>query len=137
MDREFEKNNITIIKNYTKNIIFHTHKNQLQNLLMILIENAIKTFKNRDIKNPQLSISTTLDKNTITIIVEDNGGGIVEKPIEKIFERYHSASDSSGIGLYLAKNVLIEQLGGDIKAENTNNGARFIIEINLKANPIN
>jgi signal transduction histidine kinase len=129
MDTELSKNNIKLIRNCTQDIVLNTHKNQLRNLLMILIENAIKTFKNRDIQNPELYISTTTNKKNITIIIQDNAGGIAEKPIEKIFERYHSASDSSGIGLYLAKYVLIENLDGKISVENIDSGARFLIEV--------
>ena len=58
--------------------------------------------------------------------------GEVEKPIGKIFEKYHSSNDSSGIGLYLAKYVLMENLDGKISVKNTNNGARFIIKIKFE-----
>jgi signal transduction histidine kinase len=129
MDGDFNKNRIKIIDNYKQNIYLMTHKNQLRNLLMILVENAIKTFRNRGIKNPVLTITTTKDEKSVTILVEDNAGGIAEKPIDKIFERHHSASDSSGIGLYLAKYVLMEHLDGDISVANTPNGARFIVEV--------
>jgi signal transduction histidine kinase len=98
---------------------------------MILIENAIKTFKNRDIKNPELKIDIVHDEKSVTIVLEDNAGGIAEKPIDKIFERYHSASDSSGIGLYLAKYVLMENLDGDISVENIDGGARFVIDLTI------
>lgn len=131
MQSEFEKNKIKIIPNYDQNIFLNTHKNQLRNLFMILIENAIKTFRNRDIKNPELSLSTSSDDKSITICIEDNAGGIKEKPVNKIFERYHSASDSSGIGLYLAKYVLMENLDADISVENTSKGAKFIIKIDV------
>jgi len=127
MDTDFNKNKIKIIDNYKQDIVLMTYQNQLRNLLMILVENTIKTFRNRDIKNPQLKVSTTKDGKSVTIIVEDNAGGIIEKPIDKIFERYHSASDSSGIGLYLAKYVLMENLDGEISVENNDGGAKFIM----------
>ena len=132
MDADFNKNRIKIIDNYKQDVVLMTHKNQLRNLLMILLENAIKTFRNRDIKNPELKITTAQNEKSVTIIVEDNAGGIVEKPIDKIFERYHSASNSSGIGLYLAKYVLMENLDGEISVENRNEGARFIIQLDKK-----
>ena len=129
MDANLIKHKIKIEANYMQNIVFSTNKVQLRNLLIILIENATKTFKNRDIKSPKLTITTTKDEKSVTIIIEDNAGGIAEKPIEKIFERYHSASDSSGIGLYLAKYVLMENLDAKMSVENTDTGARFLIEV--------
>lgn len=130
MQPELKKYKVSITNNCKENIVLNTHKNQLRNLFMILIENAIKIFKNRDIKSPQLKIEILNNEKNITILFEDNAGGIVEKPIDKIFERYYSASDSSGLGLYLAKNVLIENLDGEISVENIKNGARFIIKLN-------
>jgi len=130
METEFRNNKIRVMTNYSQDIFFDTHKNQLRNTLMILVENAIKTFRNRDIKNYVLKVSTTIDDKNIAIIVEDNAGGIVENPIDEVFERYHSASDSSGIGLYLAKYVLMENLDGEISVENTDFGARFVVLIN-------
>ena len=129
MEAEFNKNKIKTIFNYNQDIFLNSHKNQLRNLFMILVENAIRTFKNRNIKNSKLKINITKKEKDVTIIFEDNAGGIVEKPIDKIFERYHSASNSSGLGLYLAKYVLIENLDGEISVENINSGARFTINL--------
>jgi len=129
MEQEFNENRIKVTVNYTPNIFLNTHKNQIRNLFMILIENAIKTFRNRDTKKPELKIITTENEKSITITFEDNAGGIIEKPIDKIFERYHSASNSSGLGLYLAKYVLMENIGGDISVKNIEDGASFTIEV--------
>jgi len=131
MEGEFNKNRIKITANYNQNIFLNTHKNQFRNLLMILVENAIKTFRNRGTKNPHLKVNTVINKQNITLIVEDNAGGIIEKPIDRIFDRYHSASDSSGIGLYLAKHVLMEKLNGKIEAKNSKEGAIFEINFSL------
>ena len=132
METEFNTNKIQIKGNYNQDIFLYTNTNQLRNLLMILVENAIKTFRNRGTKNAELKIDILKDEKEITLFIEDNAGGIVEKPIGKIFEKYHSSNDSSGIGLYLAKYVLMENLDGKISVKNTNNGARFIIKIKFE-----
>lgn len=129
LEEDCKSNEIIILGNYKKDYVFLTHRNQLRNLLMILVENAIKTFKNRNIKSPELTINTTADAEAITITIEDNAGGVVERPLEKVFQRYHSSSDSSGIGLYLAKYVLVENLKGEIGVQNSQNGAIFTIKI--------
>ncbi len=128
MESELNKNNISVNKNFKQDIILTTYKIQLRNLFMILIENAIKTFKNRKIKNPELNINITNNEKSISIKLEDNAGGIIEKPIDRIFERYYSATDSSGLGLYLAKYVLMENLNGEISVENSSEGAIFTIK---------
>lgn len=73
------------------------------------------------------------------IIVSDNGIGIEEDKIEKIFERFYQIDNSqsninfgTGIGLHLAKN-LIELMHGKIYARNKKNksGSEFIVKMPL------
>ena len=64
--------------------------------------------------------------------IEDNAGGIKTEPIEKIFEPYFTTKESSsgtGIGLYMSKLIIEKNMGGTLKAYNSENGAIFCIEI--------
>ena len=85
----------------------------------------------------QLRVEPTGD--LVKVIVEDNGPGIPETKLEKIFERFYSERPSgeafgrhSGLGLSIARQI-IEVHGGTIHAENrtdgagTKLGARFIV----------
>ena len=73
-----------------------------------------------------------IDKAVITI--EDNGGGIPEAIISKIFNQYFSTKEQSigtGLGLHMSKRIVIESLKGDIYVKNSEYGAIFFIEIPL------
>jgi len=75
--------------------------------------------------------------------VEDEGPGIPEPEIERIFERFyterpaeHGFGKNSGLGLAIARQIVASH-GGRIWAENKRNsegrrvGARFIVELPL------
>ncbi|MEA4922356.1 MAG: HAMP domain-containing sensor histidine kinase [Eubacteriaceae bacterium] len=70
------------------------------------------------------------------LVVQDNGSGISKKDMPHLFERFYSGSDSSessvGIGLAMARMILMEQ-NGTVKAENDpDGGAKFTIKLYKK-----
>ena len=88
-------------------------------ILRNLISNAIK------FSNPggSISVSSELDKNTVTIKVKDTGVGIEEKDLDKLFKTDVSYSTEgtakekgTGLGLVLCKE-LVEKQGGKIRVE--------------------
>lgn len=66
----------------------------------------------------------------VRVEVTDNGGGIHPEDLPHIFERFYRGKDakpdSAGIGLAMARAVLLHQ-NGDLTAENTDVGAKFVI----------
>ena len=79
-------------------------------------------------------------EKTVSVIFEDNGGGVPKTEISRLFERFHRSAnaspDSAGIGLAITK-AIVEKHHGTIIAENSNKGLRVsmcfpIIDANLK-----
>jgi signal transduction histidine kinase len=96
-----------------------------------LISNSIKYRHPRKEKS-FFSVSIKVYSEKAVITVEDNGIGIGEKYLDKIFNMFFRAtekSEGSGLGLYIVKEAL-DKLKGCIKVESIiNNGTKFIIEI--------
>ena len=93
------------------NIQIEADTSLIEQTLINLLVNAIEAVK--DVKNPkiQLSAFTSID-NKITLKVADNGCGIPEDVIDKIFIPFFSTRKSgSGIGLSLCKQIMMLHKG--------------------------
>jgi PAS domain S-box-containing protein len=103
-----------------------------------LISNSIK-YRKLDDTIPEVSIKIHIDHLRADISFHDNGIGIDEKSLVKIFEMFYRAteqSDGSGIGLYIVKNA-IDKLGGQIVvASRPLEGTRFNIVLPNRINNV-
>lgn len=87
----------------------------LKMILKRIIDNAVK-FNNYSVPGSYVTIKAKHIENRIEIMVVDNGYGIKEELLPRVFEMFYRAnndSQGSGLGLYLAK-IGAEKLGGKI-----------------------
>jgi signal transduction histidine kinase len=79
-----------------------------------------------------VSVSTKKENNTITITVRDNGIGIPQKVIDKIFQPFFTTKPTgqgTGLGLSLSYDI-IKAHGGEIRLEGKEGeGAEFIVKL--------
>lgn len=118
----FILNNIDVeIENVDKNV--YCDSKWLEFILNQIVVNASKY---RNSENPKVKIYTEDVKNGIQLIIEDNGLGIPQAEINRVFEKGFTGSrgrlnnKSTGIGLYLCKK-LCEKLGLTIHIESKEN----------------
>ncbi|MEO5357123.1 MAG: ATP-binding protein [Nitrospirae bacterium YQR-1] len=79
-----------------------------------------------------ISILCRRQENTIVIAIEDDATGIGDGLEGKIFEPFFTTKGfikGTGIGLYMSKMIIENNMGGRLYAENTEKGARFVIEL--------
>jgi|GEM_PF-2804003 len=122
---------------YTQKITLCAYKTQIQQIIITLLNNSIENFKIRDIKDSKIIIDIKKVNNRVYINIQDNGKGIEEDNIDKIFDLYYTTkndtvqSRSNGMGLYIAKMITKTCLNGDISAKNVENGVIFTISCDL------
>lgn len=111
------------------NIYIDTDK--FQQILLNLIDNASK-YSSENSK-VYINVKQNFNENILSIIVKDEGIGIDEENINKIFNKF-SRIDSpltrkiqgNGLGLYITKN-LVEKMNGEIKVESSKEGSAFSV----------
>ena len=124
------------IEDKTKLIISGYHNELMQSLLNIVNNAKDSILKKRESDKKfkgkiDLNISNYL--NYAQIEISDNGGGIDEKDMKKIFDPYYTTKNKGhGIGLYMTKVIIEDKMGGSISVLNKTNGANFIIRLELK-----
>ena len=117
-----------------KNPTLIGYKNAYQQVLLNIINNAKDILIQRKIENPYIKISIYERKENIITTIEDNGGGIKVEPIEKIFEPFftYQKINGSGLGLFMSKLIIQNNMNGKLEASNSENGAFFKITIPKK-----
>lgn len=108
---------------------------KLRQVVMNLVDNAIKYTNKGGWVKVSLSKRKQGDKRFVELVVADNGRGISEDMIKKLFQKF-SRGDAgkktnaagSGLGLYLAKQIIKAHAGDlTVESEGDNKGSRFIV----------
>ena len=102
-------------------------QSEYQQVILNLINNAKDALVENNIENP--SIHILLQNNEIT--VQDNAGGIPKDLVDRIFEPYFTTKEQgkgTGMGLYMCKMIIEENMGEQLKVKNIDGGARFSIK---------
>ena len=137
-----KKSNIEVVYNMSpamENVRVFGFVNDLKQVIMNIIVNgkeAILTRKENepDIKGQIVINIECVDNNERVIIaIMDNGTGLTEETISKIFEMHYTTkgANGTGIGMYMAQ-MIIEKMNGTLKVSNrkdVDKGA--LIEINM------
>jgi len=98
--------------------------------LNIVIDNLVSNARKVRATNMQI-IAKEDSENQLTVDFVDNGSGISEENIKKIYDFGFTTTDGSGIGLYHVKEIL-ESLTATIKAENNANSTGVTFTIRFK-----
>jgi two-component system, sensor histidine kinase LadS len=121
---------VKIYMQIDKEIEYIGYKNSFDNVIMILLDNALEVFEQNKIKNPIINIKIEKSNEQLTLSIEDNAGGIKVKPIDLIFETFITTKEkSNGLGLSMCKLLVENKLNGKICVFNNEEGATFFITL--------
>jgi PAS domain S-box-containing protein len=108
---------------------------QLEQVLINLMVNARDALLGKREKDssfkPWISIYAERDEQNVRLWVEDNGGGIDPRLLERIFEPFFTTKPigvGTGLGLSVSYGI-IDNMGGHLSVRNSAEGARFCIEL--------
>ncbi|MEG3863042.1 ATP-binding protein [Microcoleus sp. herbarium12] len=135
---------VQVIKNYGNIPRISCHLGQLNQVFMNLIANAIdaldaacvgRTYAQLQADPGQIIISSemSIDLQTVSISIKDNGSGMSESVKSRIFDHLFTTKDvgkGTGLGLAIAKSIVEETHGGTLDVESALGlGTEFIIRI--------
>ncbi|WHH57873.1 HAMP domain-containing sensor histidine kinase [Petroclostridium sp. X23] len=126
------ESNISLDYEIQPNLMTHGNSEQIKQVVMILLDNAIKYTNHKGLIN----ISLKKHFNAIVLSVTNTGEGISEEHIDRIFDRFYRTDKSRarksgryGLGLAIAKTI-VEQHGGKITAKSVlNQSTTFSVEL--------
>jgi signal transduction histidine kinase len=116
---------------------------QLNQVFMNILTNAIEALEELVVsgdfptQNPQIWIRTAVtDANFVTISIADNGPGMTEEVLYKIFDPFFSTKPvgkGTGLGLSVCYQIVVEKHGGELQCISApGEGAEFAIKIPIR-----
>lgn len=109
--------------------VYNGFKSEYQQVVLNIVNNAKDALTDNNIENPTIEIK--LQNNRVTI--KDNAGGVPEDIRERIFEPYFTTKEQgkgTGMGLYMSKMIIEDNMDGKLSLINESDGACFTIDFN-------
>lgn len=127
----FEKN-ISLDYNIEPNLTVHGNSEQIKQVILILLDNAVKY------SGPKGAVNVTLQKqnNDVMLAVSNTGEGIAPEHLDRIFDRFYRTDSSRarkhgghGLGLAIARSI-VDQHKGELYARSVvGEGATFYVRL--------
>src|SRR5574344_1965658 len=132
IDSSLKYHNIEINFNIKEDTNILGYKNEFSQVILNILSNAKDILIERKIENPKIDIEVKNGDNYSIIKIHDNAGGVKDDILDKIFDPYFTTrhkTQGTGIGLYMAKNIIERNMSGFINVKNIENGALFTIKV--------
>jgi signal transduction histidine kinase len=130
--KSLEHRRISISFDFQPDSVITTHKRELMQICLNLINNSKDAIVDQEIKHGHIHFLHRFINDKDQIHISDNGGGISDEIMDSIFDPYFSTKtdkNGTGLGLYMSKTIAQQHLNGDLIAINNPDGAVFIITI--------
>lgn len=105
-----------------KDVIINSYYNELSHVFLNIISNSKDALCSNVDKNDRIiKILVNKFQNHLVVNIVDNGGGIPQDILPKIFEPYYTTkykSAGTGIGLYMSKQIIEKHMNGEISCKN-------------------
>ena len=130
--KSLETKNIVIEKDFAFDCPIDIYPNELIQVIINLLKNAQDACLEKGIQEPRIFLEGNETDGYQRFSVKDNGGGIPEQILDRIFEPYFTTKgdlDGTGLGLYMSKIIVEKHCQGTLTAFNIENGACFEIKL--------
>ncbi len=116
-----------------KTVCIEGYKNEFKQAVLNIVSNAKDAILERK-NGGSIEIKGDIVESRLEIVFEDDGGGVDDTVINRIFEPYFTTKEQgkgTGIGLYMTKMIIEEHMDGIIKVYNGDKGAVFKLSFNF------
>ena len=116
-----QNHNIQVETHLNGDLIIHGYPNEFLQVLVNVINNAKDALMTQPVNTRFMNIKTFIKNKRCVIEINDNGGGVEESIVSKIFDPYFTTkhkSQGTGIGLYMSHQIVVEHMKGSIYAKN-------------------
>ncbi len=135
VEASFISSGITVALDIKQDVSVVGFPNEYAQVVLNILGNAKDAILTHKVQNGRVEIAIGQDQAQAYVSIRDNGGGIAEDVLEKIFDPYFTTREKgTGIGLYMSKMIIENNMSGRIDVRNTHDGAEFIVATPLSDN---
>jgi len=107
----------------------------LQQVLLNLLMNSLEAMQSTPAAKRRVVVCTKYENSFVLVSVRDFGCGLPKDALDKIFAHFYSTKPNGmGMGLTIVRSI-VEAHGGKLRAENTEDGARFSFHLPVAPDP--
>ncbi len=137
----FDTKEIKIELQIEEGLTIEADRFAMNQVISNIIKNSIEAHTHNKSENMLIRVEAGHDKTQtgahqmVVIRFFDNGGGISDGVIDRVFEPYFTTrfqSSGKGLGLYIAKMIVQEQFLGVIEVKNTNSLGALGVEVDVR-----
>ncbi len=136
IDDSFKSHSIQIENQISDDVTLYGFESELSQVLLNVLTNSKDAFLEKNIENPCITIKTKQIQTHMKILISDNAGGVNESIINKIFEPYFTTKENyngTGLGLYMSKIIVEQNMQGELSVKNIKQGVQFTIYIPINS----
>lgn len=127
-----KRKGIIVVLDEEPGITADGYPNEYAQAVLNVLMNAGDAALEHHVNEPHIYVRIFGENGRSVVTVRDNGGGISEEILPKIYDPYFTTKHrqkSAGIGLYMAKTIIEKKMHGCLSARNVDGGAEFRIEL--------
>jgi C4-dicarboxylate-specific signal transduction histidine kinase len=127
-----ENSNVQVEVHAVGEVLVTGYENEYAQVLLNILGNARDVLVERKTAEPCITITISAENGHSVVTIRDNGGGIDEEILPKIFDPYFTTKEQgkgSGIGLFMSKAIIEQNMNGSLTARNVQGGAEFRVEV--------
>ena len=126
LKHDFDLNNISLVTSIKPaDLMLKVDPELIEQVMINIVKNAVQALEEEPQKNIKMTARRD-DQNTVTIKIKDNGAGIDEEALSKIFIPFFTTKkNGSGIGLSLSKQIMRQHKGAIKVVSHIDEGTEF------------
>ncbi|MCP5048820.1 MAG: GAF domain-containing sensor histidine kinase [bacterium] len=130
VEPSFKYHHITVKVEQEEQLQAPGFPNECSQVILNILNNSKDAIVQHKVKQGEIVVDSFSEGNYNIIRIRDNGGGIPDPVMGKIFDPYFSTKKDgtgTGIGLYMSRVMVEEHMNGKIRVKNIEQGVEFRI----------
>ena len=130
VEMEYKLQNISITVTEDTEVSVYGYPNEYTQVILAILQNAKDALVSSKQLDKQITIRIQRHNGHSLVTIRDNAGGIPKEVMQNVFTQYMTTKENgTGLGLYIAKCVIENNMKGKLWVNNIDGGAEFSIRL--------